>query len=531
MILRQSFPLATAVEMRELDRKAIEERGTPGVVLMENAGRGCAEVAIDMLEEVQGERAAVFCGPGNNGGDGFVVARHLSNKGIGVDLFMLAPESKVKGDALINLKIIASGPEIKPIQIASEDDLTRQEARITAADLIVDAMFGTGLGREVSGLFLQVVELINEQDKPVVSVDMPSGLCSDTGIPLGWAVQASATVTFGCLKRGQAIFPGADYCGDLYLADIGFPSSLLDDAGIPVWFMGMDSALELLPDRPEDGHKGTFGHVLLIAGRQGFSGAAALAGMGALKAGAGLATVAGTKEGLAASMAHAPELMGHTIEIDNTGEPTDDSLSNLVERANTMDAVAIGPGLGTGEYARKLVHAVLNNVKKPIVLDADAVNVLAGSSDILKKAEAEVILTPHPGEMARLLARKTSEIQADRIELARKVSRDMGVHVVLKGARTVCAEPGGSAWVVPTGNHGLATAGSGDVLTGIIAGLAAQKVEPLDAGRLGAFIHGLAGDLAADEFGPRCITAGNVLEKIGEAFQALEEQDQDWEKS
>ena len=511
----------TREEMRAIDRRAIEEFGVPGVVLMENAGRGCAEVVLDVLDQVEGDRVAVFCGPGNNGGDGFVVARHLANMGVGVDLLLFAPPGKIKGDALVNLEVLTSGSEVVPIEIASADDLTRQEARVMAADVIVDALFGTGLGRDVTGLFLQAIELMNELDKPVVSVDMPSGLSSETGVPLGWSVEATATVTFGCLKRGQALYPGFSYCGELYLADIGFPHGVLDDTDFSVWFMGLDVAFDALPERPEEGHKGTFGHVLVVAGRPGFTGAAAMTGLGALRSGAALATLAGMPGALESSMAHASELMGFTVQVDDHGKPTD--LDGLVEKAGTMDVVAIGPGLGTGEYARALVHELLARVKKPVVLDADGLNVLAGSRDLLKQAPAEVVITPHPGEMARLLGISTKEVQADRIEVARSTAKDLGVQVVLKGAHTVCAEPDGTVWVVPTGNHGLATAGSGDALTGVIAGLIAQGSSPAEAARLGAFVHGLAGDLAAEELGPRSVTAGDVLDGLADAFQAIEE--------
>ena len=522
MISDQSHPLVTAEEMRNLDRQAIEERGVPGVVLMENAGRGCAEVVLDLLEEIDGDRVAVFCGPGNNGGDGFVIARHLRNRGVAVDVFMLTHAEKLKGDARINFEILARSEAGLPLELLDDDDLLRHDARLLDADIVVDAILGTGLKREMSGLFNQVIERINDLGKPVVAVDIPSGLCADTGMPLGWAVQAAATVTFGCLKRGQLTQPGASLCGDLYMADIGIPAELIDDLETGVRLLGLWEVLELLPERREDGHKGTFGHCLAVAGRPGFSGAAALTGLGALRSGAALATLAAPEGTLAAAMVHAPELMGHAIELGADGTPTDAALEALVARTQEMKAVAVGPGLGDSEATRKLLLGLLRGCETPIVLDADGLNVLAGRPELLAEAKGPVVVTPHPGEMARLCSKTTDEVQANRIELARDFSRAHGVHVVLKGSRTVCANPDGRAWVVPTGNSGLATAGSGDVLTGVIAGLIAQGVGPGEAGRLGAFLHGLAGDLAAVERSAAAMTSSDVLHYLSDAFGLLE---------
>jgi len=522
LICDESYPLLTAEEIRNLDRVAIEERGVPGVVLMENAGRGCAEVVLDLLEELDGNRVAVFCGPGNNGGDGFVIARHLRNRGVAVDVFLLTHAENLTGDAKVNFEILAAGEEGLPLELLDEDDLIRHDARLLDASVLVDAIFGTGLKRELSGLFYQVIERINDLDKTVVAVDIPSGLCSDTGRPLGWAIQAAATVTFGCLKRGQLVQPGASFCGDLYLADIGMPAELVEDLESDVRLLGLTEVVELLPERREDSHKGTFGHCLVVAGRPGFTGAAALTGVGALRSGAALATLAAPEAPLAAAMAHAPELMGHVLDIGGDGAITDASLEDLCARSREMKALALGPGLGDSDATRKLVLGLLERCEAPIVLDADAINVLAGRPELLQRAAGPVVLTPHPGEMARLCGKSKEEVQADRIELARNFARARGVYLVLKGSRTVCANPDGRAWVVPTGNQGLATAGSGDVLTGIIAGLAAQGVGPGEAGRLGAFLHGLAGDLAAAEHSAPAMTATDVLDYLSDAFALFE---------
>ena len=500
--------LVTAAQMRELDRRAIQELGLPSLVLMENAGRATYQVLRQEFPGLKGP-VAVLAGRGNNGGDGLVVARYLANAGEEVAVFLLASRDQLQGDARVNLEIAASlGIEI--VEILGEEDLNPLMHRLARASLIVDALLGTGLNAEVKGLLRTLIDKVNHLRVPVLAVDIPSGLSADTGQPLGVAMEARVTVTYGWPKIGQILPPGRDYVGRLWQADISIPPSLAQD--LPVELAEAQEMRQALPPRPFGSHKGTFGHLVVLAGSEGKTGAATLAGVGALRAGAGLVTM-----GIAASLNDILEVKiteAMTLPLPEAAGARAlgvGALSPLLKFLEDKTAVALGPGLGTHPETRELVRQLVRHLPLPLVIDADGLNALAGQVAGLKEAAGPRILTPHPGEMARLLGCTPKEVQARRLEVALEVAADCRAIVVLKGAQTVVAHPEGKLSLNPTGNPALASGGTGDVLTGLIGGFLAQGLEPWTAARLGVYLHGLAADFLAASQGPRGLIAGDLL--------------------
>ena len=502
--------LVTAAQMRELDRRTIEELGVPSLVLMENAGRSTFEVLCREFPDRAGP-AAVVAGRGNNGGDGFVVARYLANAGRPVAVFLLGRKDQVTGDARVNLEIAARlGIEI--VEILGEDDLNPLLHRLARSGFIVDALLGTGLNAEVRGLMHTLMEKINALRVPVLAVDLPSGLSADTGRPLDIAVQAQVTVTFGRPKLGQILAPGRDYVGRLWLVDIGIPPALVQE--LPLELADPADLRRSLPARLFASHKGTYGHLLILAGSAGKTGAAALAAEGALRAGAGLVTL-----GVAASLNDVLEVKvteAMTLplpEAEGSRALGRGALQPILEfLGDKITALALGPGLGTVPETRELVQSLVRRLRLPMVIDADGLNALAGELPCLKEAAGPRIITPHPGEMARLLGATAKEVQADRLGVARRTAQGHGVWVVLKGAQTVVADPEGRISVNPSGNATLASGGTGDVLTGLIGGFLAQGLSPWDAARLGVYLHGLAADYLAMLHGPQGgLIAGDLL--------------------
>jgi NAD(P)H-hydrate epimerase len=500
--------LVTAAEMRELDRKAIEEVGIPSLVLMENAGRTTYQILRQEFPDLTGP-VAVVAGRGNNGGDGSVVARYLAQAGIPVSIFLVAPRDQVRGDALVNLEI-ASRLGIEIVEVKEKKDLNPLAHRLARSELIVDALLGTGLNSEVKGLMRLVIEEINRLRPPVLAVDIPSGLCADTGKPLGAAVQAQVTVTYGWPKIGQILPPGRNYAGRLWQVDISIPPELSIDVAVELAEAGEMRALQ--PPRPFAGHKGAFGHLVVLAGSAGKTGAAALTSEGALRAGAGLVTL-----GIAASLNDVMEVkiteamtlpLPEAIGERALGLQALEPIKNFLEQKS---ALALGPGLGTHPETRELVRRLAMDIPLPLVIDADGVNALAGEPERLKGAAGPRILTPHPGEMARFLGITPQEVQADRLATARKAAAQSAAVVVLKGAQTLVADPSGRVSVNSTGNPVLASGGTGDVLTGLIGGFLAQKLAPWDAARLGVYLHGLAADYLAAQYSPRGLIAGDLL--------------------
>ena len=500
--------LVTASEMRELDRRAIQDLGIPSLVLMENAGRTTYQILRREFPELQGE-VAVVAGRGNNGGDGFVVARYLANAGIPAAVFLLGARDQVSGDARVNLEILAH-LDIEVTEVRTDADLNPLVHRLAKAGLIVDALLGTGLNSPVTGLMAALIERLNHLRAPVLAVDIPTGLSADTGEVLGAALKARVTVTYGWPKLGQILPPGRDYVGRLWQVDISIPPILAREA--PFELAEAREMRALLPSRPGGSHKGNFGHLLILAGSEGKTGAAALTCEAALRAGAGLVTLgvpASLNDILEAKLTEAmtlplPEAAAARALGAAAWAPIMDSLG-------TRFTVALGPGIGTHPETRELVARLGRDLACPMVIDADGINNLAGASAGLKDAAGPRILTPHPGEMARLVGLTTPEVQARRLDLALETAARLGVILVLKGAQTVVAAPDGRASINSTGNPALASGGTGDVLTGLMGGFLAQGLAPWDAARLGVYLHGLAADFFVSRHGQRGMIAGDLL--------------------
>jgi len=512
--------IATVEQMRGLDRRTIGENGVAGLVLMENAGRGACAVIQEHFPELR--RAAVFAGKGNNGGDGLVIARHLQNAGVEVMVLLLAGKDEIKGDARTNLEAWLK-MKGKLEQIKSEKDLAGQRPAILHADLLVDAIFGTGLNAEVQGLYRAAIELINqvssERNLPVLAVDIASGLNADTGQVMGVAVEADVTATFGLAKVGQLCFPGAALSGRIEVIDISIPPELFAD--LPYHAVTAAAAAELCARRPEDSHKGRNGHLLVLAGSPGKTGAAVMAGESALRSGAGLVTL-----GVPASLHDLFELK--TLEVMTEPLPDTDrrtlgraAVARAKELMADKEAVALGPGLGRGEEVTEFVRAVIAASSAPMVIDADGLNAVATDPEMVKARQAPIIVTPHPGEMSRLLKRPTAQVQADRLSAALEFAKSYGVITVLKGAHTVIATPEGQAFIVLSGNPGMATAGMGDVLTGVIGSLLGQGYDPGRAAVLGVYLHGRAGDLAAKDLGEVGLIASDLIQRLPRTLSEL----------
>jgi hydroxyethylthiazole kinase-like uncharacterized protein yjeF len=509
----------SAAQMRAVDKAAIES-GVPGAVLMENAGRGAAALIL-------GERAAanrdvrVVCGVGQNGGDGFVIARHLANAGARVTVLLAAPRSKLAGDADLFARVVERDARIV-LRDGSAGDGALWRSLLSGAEVLVDAVFGTGLRDDVRGAPAAAIEAMNATPALRVAIDVPSGLDADTGRVRGVAVKADLTATMGARKLGLVLDPEAAV-GRLEVMDLGVSIETLAAAASAVgplchWIESHEIAA-VLPRRSPGGHKGTAGHVLVIAGSPGKTGAAVLVGRAALRAGAGLVTIASTEAGQAALDAKVLETMTavYAAGADADGQ----SYQVLAGLAGRMKAVALGPGIPTGEGMRALVRRLVGELPLPLVVDADALNLLGTEAAALARAAAAPrVFTPHPGEMARLAGVTTAEVQADRLGQARRLAAQANAVVVLKGARTVIAAPDGDAHLNPAANPSLGTAGSGDVLTGVIAALCGQGLSALDAARAGVHLHGLAADEAARVLGTRHLIAGDLPEAIARVCEA-----------
>ncbi len=500
--------LVTAAEMRELDRRAIQDLGIPSLVLMENAGRTTFQILRREFPAPQGE-VAVVAGRGNNGGDGFVVARYLANAGIPVVVLLLGQRAQVRGDARVNLDILAH-LGVTVTEVLTDADLNPASHRLAQAGLIVDALLGTGLNSPVQGLMAAVIERLNHLRAPVLAVDIPTGLSADTGEVLGVALQAEVTVTFGWPKLGQLLPPGRDYVGRLWQVDIGIPPPLARDVQLEL--AEAQDLRALLPRRPFGSNKGTFGHLLVLAGSEGKTGAATLSSEAALRAGAGLVTL-----GIPASLNDILEVkltevmtvpLPEAVGVRALGKT---ALALIRDFLGEKFTLALGPGLGTHPETRDLVCRLVHDLPHPMVIDADGINNLAKDTSCLVDAVGPRILTPHPGEMARLVGLTVPAVQARRLELARETAAKFGITLVLKGAQTLVAAADGRVSLNPTGNPALASGGTGDVLTGLIGGFLAQGLTPWDAARLGVYLHGLAADYFVSRHGPRGLIAGDLL--------------------
>jgi hydroxyethylthiazole kinase-like uncharacterized protein yjeF len=507
-------------QMRDADRRTIEEIGIPSIVLMENAGRQVVAAMESTFENLASLRVAVLCGRGSNGGDGFVAARTLAERGIDVDVYLLGESAGVKGDARLNLDILRNlGLDVIEISDASAWEL--HGSAVLEADVIVDALVGTGFTPPLAGLLESVAADVNASSTPVVAIDLPSGLSADDHRIPGPVVEASMTVTLGAAKLPLVLPPGESVAGTLVIADIGIPDAVVEDVGGPVIeLMTKESMRGLVEPRAADSHKGDYGRLLIVAGSPGKAGAAALAGLAALKAGAGLVTVATPASCQAIVAAAAPELMTLGLMEDEEGLVDRAAVEQVL--AVNADVIAAGPGLGRSDGVRAFVHTLVERCGVPLVLDADALIAFAGDAGrLIGRDGADVIVTPHPGEMAALIGGTIDDVQADRLAVAGEFATSHHVTVVLKGHRTLVASPDGRIGINLTGNPGMATAGTGDVLTGMLAALMGQMLDAEAACRLAVYLHGLAGDLAESDEGEMAVTARDLIARLGEAVLEL----------
>ncbi len=512
--------LVTAAQSQALDRRTTREAGIPSLTLMERAGAGTVAEIHAAFGPVKRKRVAVVCGKGHNGGDGLVIARHLKQAGANVQVWLLHQPAALAPDARTMLTRFrrAGGARLIGRTAASK----AWTASLSQTDLIVDALLGTGVSASVTGPYAEAIEGMNASGRPIVAVDLPSGLHADTGARLGQAVHATLTVTFGHPKLGLFLHDGIDCAGSVRVVDIGIPADYSESVDATASLLTAATIRRLIPPRRRASHKGTYGHAGLIAGSRGKTGAAALAARGALRIGAGLVTVAtpaGTNATLESKLLEAMTL---PVPDTDTAGLALSSLQPLLAFAEERTAVGIGPGLGQHPETVQTIQTFLRAVRVPCVVDADGLNAATQGSSLWSDCRAPLILTPHPGEMARLCGLEQGRaVNEDRLGIARRFATTHGVVVVLKGARTVLAHPDGRLAINPTGNPGMATGGTGDVLTGMIVGLLAQGCSPWDATCAATYIHGLAGDLASQKHGEIGLIAGDLIEQIPYALQTL----------
>ncbi len=520
------IPVLNAAEMRQADRHTIEEIGLPGVVLMENAGSAVAEAIRKRYPTAR--RPAILCGRGNNGGDGFVVARKLRD--LEPEVYLMGIRDDVRDDAKLHLSALErSGGKV--YEVADAQAWERSRERLRRSDLVVDALLGTGLKAEPSGLVADAIKdvtRLRELGVPVVAVDLPSGVFSDSG-DLPWpAVPASLTVAFAAPKYGHVLPPACAWVGDLIVADIGITRETLEKQEPKLFLLEGADVLRVFPERDPASHKGTYGHLLVIAGSVGKTGAAVLAGMAALRAGVGLVTVATPAPALPMVAQGRPELMTEPIPVNASGNVAREACDRVLSLAASRDAVVIGPGLGQEAGVREFVREFVRRCPVPLLVDADGLNALSppaggrirGALDALELGRPTV-LTPHPGEIARLTGQRPEEVQKRRLETARSLARETGAFVVLKGHRTLVVDSQGRAAVNPTGNPGMATGGTGDVLAGLMGALLTRH-DAWESANAAVYLHGWAGDLASERRGQASLLAGDLLDALPEALRSLQ---------
>lgn len=512
--------LLTAEQMREIDRCAIEDYAVPGVVLMENAGRAAAQIVDARYRHLCPGPILVVAGKGNNGGDGYVMARHLDNCGWQVRTLVLAERSDIRGDAQTNLRILENSNSTINYATTSVDIATfLQQFSDTA--LVIDAIFGNGLNAAVRGHYLAAIQQINALGLPVVAVDMPSGIGATTGEVLGAAINADCSISFAVAKLGQMSYPASCHAGELFVVDIGVPKPLLDTISAQYVLVDEQYASLLLPKRPNDGHKGTFGHVLVVAGSLGKSGAAQLCAVACARSGSGLVTLATPRVCQPLVAAAVAEVMTYALD-DCGGCVAAAAASQLMQLWRGKQAFAVGPGLGQTEHVGSLVAHLVRMCPVPLVIDADAINMLCGNLELLCEREpGSTVLTPHPGEMARLTGLSVEYIQNHRCEVAVQFAQQWQVVLVLKGARTIVAAPDGRVGINSSGNSGMGSGGMGDTLTGVIASWIAQGLDPFSSALLGVYLHGSAADHCAQKLGSSGYLAGDLLQYLPTVRQAL----------
>ncbi|MEI9477068.1 MAG: NAD(P)H-hydrate dehydratase [Deltaproteobacteria bacterium] len=511
--------VATAEQMQELDRKTIETYRIPGIVLMENAGRGTAEAISAFFPDLQRRKVAIFAGKGNNGGDGFVIARYLLNRQVAVKIYLLADPNVLRGDAEVNFQAFKRMKgEVIPVPSSMEFQKVKKD--LERFDLIIDGIFGTGLDAEVRGYYREVINHLNALQKPLVAVDIPSGLDANTGKPLGTAIRATLTVTFGLPKAGHLISPGIDYVGHLRVIDISIPRILIEEEKIHTHLLEEEEIRRWLSvPRRADTHKGDYGHLLVLAGSVGKTGAAAMVCEAALRMGAGRVTL-----GIPKSLNPIMEMKLTEVMTEPLPETPKQTLSlkafdSILRLCEDKKAVVIGPGIGTAKDTQALILKLVKALKLPVILDADGLTALATQPKSLPSTNRSLVLTHHPGEMARLLQSTPKEVQEDRIGISRNFAQTRHLYLVMKGHRTLIATPQGEIFINPTGNPGMASGGTGDVLTGMIGGLICQGMDILPSLQVSVFLHGLAGDRVASEKGEKSLVATDIIHNLPVVLQ------------
>lgn len=511
--------------MARMDRQTIEEIGIPGMVLMENAARGAASFFRQVIPGLSSQRITVVAGSGNNAGDGFVLARIFHGEGAYVRVVCLRDPDRLQGDALSNFKILEKLNV--PVVVWNEAlDFDAQWRWIRESDVLIDAILGTGLNSEVEGLFRKVIDGMNTLSCPILAVDIPSGLDASSGNPLGTAVRATATATFAFPKIGHIMDPGPEYTGKLQVVDIGIPPTVAastgDDSPVVRWWLDEAFLAGWLKPRPSGTHKGNAGHVAVLSGSRGKTGAACLICQAAARAGAGLVTLFIPSSLNPILEVKLTEAMTYPILETEEQSPAEAALHDILDFVDGKQALAMGPGISLHQETQALVRTVVERASCPMVLDADALTAIAESPEILKKAHVPLILTPHPGEMARLIQSSPQAVQADRMGIAAEFSSNYGVTLVLKGHRTLVAAPDGRIAINSSGNPSMASGGMGDALTGMIAGFLGQGFDPFRAACLGVYIHGRAADLRMKGIASRGLLASDLLEDVPSVIGSLE---------
>ncbi len=512
--------ILTSQQMQAIDKKSINEIGIIGPILMENAGIQITKEILAKFPAIQKEKVVIVAGKGNNGGDGFVVARHLFNRGSRPIVLLLASKKDLSGDAALNAGIAGNiGVEIKEITSARQWGANKR--LLSKATLVIDGIFGTGLTKPAGGLYAAVIEDINKSKAYKVAVDIPSGLSSDTFEIIGPCVQADLTVTLAAAKVAH-VFPPAENCvGELKVSDISVPPFLFEEENLRLEMVDEDMVRPCFARRKRDSHKGTYGHLLVISGSLGKTGAAVLAGKAALKMGAGLVTVGTPNSCLPIVARSMMELMTEPLPETEEGTLSSEALDVVLTLLQGKDALMLGPGITTNESTKEFVLSLLPRLKIPVVLDADALNNIASKPEVLKSLSRPAVVTPHPGEFARLVNMTIKEVLARRLEIVPRFAAEHGVFVVLKGYRTLIASPEGKTYINPTGNPGMATGGSGDVLSGMIGSMIIQEKDFLQAILAAVYIHGLSGDIGASRLGERPLTAGNLIGYLPAAIKTF----------
>ncbi len=514
--------LPTAEEMAQLDRRCIEGLKLPGLMLMENAGLGVVQNLAKHYPHLSDMRVGILAGRGNNGGDGLVVARHLQQRGVKCQVFLLARSEDLHGDAKTNLTAFINSRG-KLSLVPDSQAFIKQHSDLAHCQLLVDGILGTGLRSEVTGFYADVIEQVNKLDKPVLAIDVPSGVNATTGKVMGAAIKARVTVTLGLPKLGLVIHPGLAYVGKLEVHDIGIPAFVIQEADIKADLIDEEVIRRYFPARADDTHKGDYGRLGIVAGSPGMTGAASLAGLGALRSGAGLITLA-VPRGLNPTMeVKLTEVMTYPLEDTQEGWLAASAFKDIEKLWSRFSALVVGPGILPNADTLELMANIIERSPAPLAVDAGGLDAIAAQPELVRQARAPLVLTPHPGEMARILKSTPEHIQQDRVGVARDYAERNGVTLVLKGSRTVVAAASGRIYINPSGNPGMASGGMGDVLIGMIGGFLAQGLGPEAAALAAVHLHGLAGDKAAQKRGERALAASDLLDELPGMINELED--------